>query len=373
MHQAQITLLMKFSPMNKFIVGIPSYREADNIAQLTTKVDKVASELNLDITIVNADNDSPDGTSKVFMETPTKSKKVGLVTSDLGKGRNIIAILNYMMMVDEIEFCFFIDADITSFDSEWLEKQFDQYKKNVDYVTPMYKRKYIEGNATNHFAYPVMIGLMGGTAPCQPIAGDIGVSRRLASHILSQQLGPSVYGYGIDLFISTHALSMGGLCSEIILDRKIHKQSFDKMIKIFVDEATSYYAARKTIGDNRSSFRSTKNNIEFLDAEPISESKLAKRSKEAVLLFSDVIVELSQVAELCLKNNSLSAEQWVKILIEHERVVSRYEAALLARSLTPFYLLRTVTYLRENKDPQTAARTIVSQAKMFKKLLKELD
>ena len=49
------------------------------------------------------------------------------------------------------------------------------------------------------------------------------------------------YGYGIDIFLTLHALCSGLKVTEIPLGKKVHKPSFNKMIPMFREVATSYY------------------------------------------------------------------------------------------------------------------------------------
>jgi glycosyltransferase involved in cell wall biosynthesis len=212
-------------------ICIPSYNEADNIAPLVTAIDHAATSLNINIVFVNADNNSPDLTAKIFQKVKTHAKKVSLTTYAKGKGNNLKAIIDYITMRDDIGYCMFIDADITSFDAKWLINHADSNDRGYDYVIPNYSRNMQEGNTTNHFIYPLLFNFTDGNAPYQGIAGDFGMSKRFADY-LSQQIWPrSSLGYGVDIFMTMHALSSGVRIKEIVLERKIHKPSFDKMFE----------------------------------------------------------------------------------------------------------------------------------------------
>ena len=61
----------------QFIVGIPSYMEADSISFVTKQVDEGISKYfgNLQSLIVNVDNNSEDDTKGAFLSTKTKTQK----------------------------------------------------------------------------------------------------------------------------------------------------------------------------------------------------------------------------------------------------------------------------------------------------------
>jgi len=72
------------------IVGIPSYKEADNIAVPTDAASAGLTEWfpGVSSVIINVDNDSPDGTREAFLDTPTRVPKIYISTpaSVRGKG-----------------------------------------------------------------------------------------------------------------------------------------------------------------------------------------------------------------------------------------------------------------------------------------------
>jgi glucosylglycerate synthase len=358
--------------MLEFAVGIPSINEAENIGKLTRQVDHAAQTLGIEVCIINADNCSEDGTANLFKETETANPKISILTEGRGKGRNVLSIFEHMAAVDDIGYCFLIDADITSFDQKWLEAHYEQYRQGIDFVLPQYKRKYIEGNATNHFSYPLMRYLLDGPAPRQPIAGDIGVSRRLGKYILGQAKHPTTYGYGIDMFTSISALSFDGTISEVPLAEKLHKPSFPKMIQIFQEEAASYYFARQNQKGIRANFISSEDNGGFLNSDPISEDDLGERLDEAIGLQNNS-AGFMRKGERYFRNKFISGEEWAQVLGWHEKSIEKYSADDLAKSITPFYLLRVVSYLKSVKNPEQAEALIESQTEAIMRILHSIE
>ncbi|MCX6729199.1 MAG: glycosyltransferase [Candidatus Saccharibacteria bacterium] len=210
-------------------VGIPTFNEAQNIAELTQKIDNFASELGLEILIINSDNSSPDNTSGIFKLVETRCRKVALKTQGKGKGKNIKCIMEYIIRSD-VDYCLFVDGDVSSLDKTWLEKHIEMANKDFDYVVPEYARYLQEGNTTNHFVYPTLHYLTDRKSPKQPIAGDFGVSNKLAKHFLTLHWSASNFRYGVDTFMTMYALGDSFKVGEISLNKKIHNPSFNKMI-----------------------------------------------------------------------------------------------------------------------------------------------
>ena len=83
----------------EFIVGIPSYMEADSIAFVTKQVDKglVGYFKDLNTLIVNVDNNSSDDTRGVFLSAKTKTPKHYITTPEgiKGKGNNFLNLFRF--------------------------------------------------------------------------------------------------------------------------------------------------------------------------------------------------------------------------------------------------------------------------------------
>lgn len=344
----------------KFAVGIPTYFEADNIAFLVRKIDEAAKGLKQDILIINSDNESTDSTQLIFQNTLTKSPKIALNAPKKGKGNNVRRILDYVD-ANKIDYCLLIDGDIVSFDDNWLSEHMMSAMAGHDLVVPRYSRNYVEGNTTNHFAYPVLAALTGGISPRQPIAGDFGISRKYASYLVSYDWPKPANGYGIDIFLTMTALFRGFSVKEIELKQKIHKPSFDKFTSMFTEIAETYYYLRQTLDiDTNIIFSKSKNGDALLDCPAIPLSR---------------INALATQASSTLKKNtggslkSISAKEWAQIIAKHEALVGVLSPKQIAESITPYMLIRACTYLKSVKDPSSAMREIDLQANLIAKAL----
>lgn len=343
---------------------MPTYNEADNIAQLTRQVDAAALALGISITIVNADSASTDKTSEVFLATPTHCSKVSIKNSEKGKGCNIAAILRWTAEALEVDGCVLIDGDVTSFEPEWLTRHVELLLGDADYTIPTYSRNYQEGNTTNHFVYPLIGMHFSGTAPRQPISGDFGISRRFAKYLIEQQWHEHTWGYGIDIFMTLHALYGSFTVVEVLLSKKVHKPSFDKMIPMFTEVAASYYATMRLLRDihaGKVNLTTIEHTPELIATTPLALEKITERRLVAREIY-DENREDSCVPELdALFYDDVGFTQWAQILAAHELKITTVDAMVLAQSILPWYLSRVTCYLQTNKTPLQAAREIDEQ------------
>lgn len=344
------------------VVGIPTYNEADNISQLTQQVDQAADKLGIDITIVNADSKSTDNTVNAFMDTPTKNEKVSLQNSVKGKGRNIYSILQFTADREDVVGCMLIDGDITSFDDSWITGQMEMLKKGYDYIIPTYARNYQEGNTTNHFVYPLLGMHFNGRAPRQPIAGDFGLSVRLARHMMEQKWHDYAYGYGIDIFLTLHALCGGFKVTEIPLGKKLHKPSFNKMTHMFREVAASYYETAHELLTDKAMRNISLDQIEapaLIQVQTLSTNAIAERRLEAMKIYTNTA---SLITTMTLNPlDSVTKELWIDVLTNHEHMMGKVPSYRVAKSILPWYLMRVVTYLDDNNNAKVASDEIRQQ------------
>lgn len=344
------------------VVGIPTYNEADNISQLTQQVDQAADKLGIDIAIVNADSGSTDSTTNAFMDTPTKNEKVSVQNSAKGKGRNVYSILQYTANREDATGCMLIDGDITSFDESWLTGQGEMLRRGYDYIIPTYARNYQEGNTTNHFVYPLLGMHFNGKAPRQPIAGDFGLSVQFARHMMEQKWHDYAYGYGIDIFLTLHALCGGFKVTEIPLGKKLHKPSFNKMISMFREVAASYYETAQELLTDKVIRSISLDQIDapaLIQAQLLSADAIAERRLEAMNMY---VGTTNLVATMTLNpSDRVTKELWVDVLMKHEHMTGKVPSYRVAESILPWYLMRVVTYLDDNNSARVATDEVQQQ------------
>jgi len=226
------------------LFAIPSFNEAENIGLLTRVIDLGLSRYfkNAEAAIVNTDNDSSDSTKQVFLQTPTKHKKIYLTSRGKplrlrGKGYHMRLALELAkkMNADAIGF---IDGDVSSARPEWVRDLITPLFQGYDTVLPAYLRNEYDGSITNHFVYPLVSGFLL-TNIRQPIAGEIGLSRQAVNLLLSEKWYPSANHFGVDIYFLTQSIFKELRIAQTFIGIKDHKPSSPKLDSMFIQVADS--------------------------------------------------------------------------------------------------------------------------------------
>jgi hypothetical protein len=224
------------------MVGIPSYRNAATIGHVVRAAQAGLVQYFPDLRplVVNADAGSPDGTQSVVVETEppdyverillvrpaNRLSRVSLTYPEVegvgGKGAAIRTIFEIAAALD-VKALVLVDSDLRSIVPEWVELLAGPILKGgYDYTTPRYVRHKHDGTITNTVTYPVTRALYGRRIR-QPIGGDFGVSGDLVRHYLGRDdWAPDVSRFGIDIWMTTHALTGGFAVAEARLGSKVH-------------------------------------------------------------------------------------------------------------------------------------------------------
>jgi hypothetical protein len=224
------------------MVGIPSFRNAATIGHVVRAAQAGLVQYFADLrpVLVNADAGSPDGTQRVVVETeppdyveqillvhPTnKLSRVSLTYPELdgvgGKGAALRTLFEIAAAL-EVQALVVVDSDLRSIVPEWIELLAGPILKGgYDFVAPLYSRHKYDGTITNTVTYPVTRALYGHRIR-QPIGGDFGVSGDLIRHYLGREdWTPDVSRFGIDIWMTTTALTGGFAVCQSRLGAKIH-------------------------------------------------------------------------------------------------------------------------------------------------------
>ncbi len=225
------------------VVGIPSFNEADSISFVTTQVDKGLKEHfpGKGAAIVNVDNNSPDNTKQAFLGTKTQAPKIYVSTPEnvRGKGNNFY---NLFLLCQRLgaKTTIVVDADLRSITPEWVKFLAAPVMEGYDFVAPLYSRHKYDGTITNNIVYPLIYGLMGKNIR-QPIGGDFGFSGKMVEHWLKQEWDHTTRQFGIDNFMTTHAVFGGYKICQAGLGAKLHKVSQPKLNEMFVQVITTLF------------------------------------------------------------------------------------------------------------------------------------
>ncbi|MGD0861992.1 MAG: glycosyl transferase family 2 [Candidatus Limnocylindrales bacterium] len=224
------------------MVGIPSYRNAATIGHVVRAAQAGLVQYFPDLrpVLVNADAGSPDGTQRVVVETEppgyveqillvhprNRLDRVSLTYPEVdgvgGKGAALRTIFE-MAAALEVGALVVVDSDLRSIVPEWIELLAGPILKGgYDFVAPLYARHKYDGTITNTVTYPVTRALYGHRIR-QPIGGDFGVSGDLIRDYLAQETwSPDVSRFGIDIWMTTTAVTGGFAVCQSRLGAKIH-------------------------------------------------------------------------------------------------------------------------------------------------------
>ena len=224
------------------MVGIPSFKNAATIGYVVRAAQAGLVQYFPDLhpVVVNADAGSPDGTGRVVIETeppdyieqillvrPTnKLERVSLTYPEIdgvgGKGAALRTIFEIAAAL-EVQALVVVDSDLRSIVPEWIELLAGPILKGgYDFVSPLYARYKFDGTITNTVTYPLTRALYGHRIR-QPIGGDFGVSGDLVKHYLAlDDWTPDISRFGIDIWMTTSALTGGFAVCQTRLGAKIH-------------------------------------------------------------------------------------------------------------------------------------------------------
>ncbi len=224
------------------MVGIPSYKNASTIGYVVRAAQAGLVQYFPDLrpVVVNSDAGSPDGTGRVVVETeppdyieqillvrPTnKLSRVSLTYPEIdGVGGKGAALKTIFEIADalQVQALVVVDSDLRSILPEWVELLAGPILKGgYDYVAPLYARYKYDGTITNMVTYPLTRALYGHRIR-QPIGGDFGVSGDLVRHYLQlDDWTTDVSKFGIDIWMTTHALAGGFAVCQARLGAKVH-------------------------------------------------------------------------------------------------------------------------------------------------------
>ncbi|HEX5590164.1 MAG TPA: hypothetical protein VFX65_07745 [Candidatus Limnocylindrales bacterium] len=224
------------------MVGIPSFKNAATIGYVVRAAQAGLVQYFPDLrpVVVNSDAGSPDGTGRVVVETeppdyverillvrPTnKLSRVSLTYPEIdgsgGKGAALRTIFEIAAAL-EVQALVVVDSDLRSILPEWIELLAGPILKGgYDYVAPLYSRHKHDGTITNSVTYPLTRALYGHRIR-QPIGGDFGVSGDLVKRYLEAPgWTPDVSKFGIDIWMTTAALTGGFAVCQARLGAKVH-------------------------------------------------------------------------------------------------------------------------------------------------------
>jgi len=359
----------------EMVVCIPSYKEADSISYPLTQADKGLDKYfqENDSVIINCDNNSPDNTKQVFLDTPTKAPKIYLSTDPgiKGKGNNFRNLFKKVVDLGA-KAVVVVDADLKSITPEWIKHLGEPLFEGFSYVAPLYVRHKYDGTITNGIAYPMTRALYGRRVR-QPIGGDFGFAGELSNvYLQSRTWDQAVANFGIDIWMTTLAINQRVQVCQAFMGRpKIHRTKdpggdlgpmFRQVVgTIFamMNEFESFWTkvkySRPTaiygfgLGEVEMPPKVDVNTDNLLQQFHMGFDKFSHIWKE--ILTADVYRKLQEIKGLKEMEFNFPTDLWARLLFD--TAVSYGEASVepdeIMDSLIPLYFGRTLSFVKRTK------------------------
>lgn len=234
--------------MNRALVCIPTYNEADNLGPITQAVLK--AEPRVDILVV--DDNSPDGTGRLADELAAKEPRIRVLHREKkeGLGRAYLAAFRWAL-AEGYTYIIEMDADF-SHDPRYLPGLLDAAEAGADLVLGS---RYVTGGGTVNWGVGRQIISKGGSLYARTILG-VGVHdltggfkcfhRRVLEAIELDQVKSTGYAFQIELTYRT--LKKGFTVRELPIvfeDRRVGQSKMSR--KIFLEALTMVWKLRLTV------------------------------------------------------------------------------------------------------------------------------
>src|SRR3990167_4370927 len=377
----------------KIVIGIPSYNESDTIGYVVKQIDLGLRKFypTAKCLIMNVDSNSEDNTKKVFLTTKTFSPKKYLNTGKKtrGKGQNLIELFKYCRSKN-IDFVVVLDSDIKTVKPNWVFLLLNPLiSGKIDYTAPVYARGCYDGNVTNNFAYPMTYARFDIDLQ-QPIGGEFGLNKHLYEYLLKQPINAAVLGFGIDIFMTYHAIGAGFRIKEVYLGRKKHRPGFSSLMGKFLQFSQSAIEVSR-IYHNRSSqikpLETYKNITIFKTCKQPNKRLASIRLKQFSQEFKKNLSEYPQylgkeltdkIAQVLIINKkpTLSSTLWTDALAKFLKICYQedFNSKLIPKIdhlLAPIFYWRAISFWGEMKNlpAKEIDKIIRNQAKLLRKKL----
>jgi glycosyltransferase involved in cell wall biosynthesis len=371
------------------LVGIASYNNAETIAHVVRAVNAGLAKYYPDkkAIIVNSDGGSEDGTTEavkgasldhslLMLSTPEyPAHRISIPYSGIpGKGSAFRAIFEKAVELGA-EACCVVDADLRSITPEWIDLLVSPIiKKGFDFVAPLYNRHKFDGTITNSIIYPITRSLYGCNIR-QPIGGDFGFSGALAKFYLDQDVWEThVARFGIDIWMTTEAITHGFKVCQTFLGAKIHdpKDPGESLADMLIQVVVTLFTLMKKHSGIWKGIEGSKDIPTFgfkyhVGLEPIKVDvarmldKFRAGIKDQESIWGKVLdpVDLKELKSLYAMDDAafrFPAGLWPRVIYDyaaayHNNIMSSDH---LIKSLIPLYLAKTASFIMEVMDKDQA-------------------
>ena len=374
------------------LVGIPCYnneRTITHVIQMVTHgLDKYYKDKRNVIHI--ADGGSTDDTREVAKEfeiKPWQEKIVSIYRGPAGKGTALRSIFEAAERL-KVKACAVVDSDLRSITSNWIHYLVDPvFTKGYQFVSPIYLRHKYDGTITNNIVYNLTRALYGKRIR-QPIGGDFAFSRDVAKYYTEQDVWETdVARYGIDIWMTTNAVTQGFRICQSNLGVKIHdaKDPGQHLGPMFRQVIWTLFSLMERYESYWKKVRGSEP-LETFGFEGSMEPESVKVDLDRMVqlfkigfqqfssLWRDIFSkacfkEIQKAAKMDSKQFVFPTDLWIRILYElaatfHVWSVNRLK---LIELVTPLYYARVASFVRQSWEmsSQEAEGLVEEQAAKF--------
>jgi len=357
------------------LVGIPCYNNDRTIAHVIQMVTHGLAEHYKDkrSVMLIADGGSTDDTREAVKEfeiKPWQEKIVSIYRGPAGKGTALRSIFEAAKRL-KVSACAVVDSDLRSITSDWIHYLVDPVlTKGYQFVAPVYLRHKYDGTITNNIVYNLTRALYGKRIR-QPIGGDFALSRDVAKFYIEQEVWDTdVARYGIDIWMTTNAVTQGFRICQSNLGVKIHdaKDPSQHLGPMFRQVIWTLFSLMELFENYWKGIHGSEP-VETFGFEGYSEPEPVKVDLEGMVqhfkigcqqfspLWKDIFSEesfdeIQKTAKLSADQFDFSTDSWVRILYElaatfHTWSVNRYK---LVELVTPLYYARVASFVRQTRE-----------------------
>ncbi len=377
------------------IVGIPCFNSERTIAHVMKAASEGMSKhfAGKALLLIVSDGGSTDYTREVAQKTKLArgvDKLVTIYRGVPGKGTSLRCIFEAALLL-EAKACVVMDSDLRSVTPEWVKALASPVlEQAIDFVSPFYIRHKYDATITNNVARALTQALYGRRLK-QPIGGDFGLSPKLLQALTKEDVWETdVARFGVDIWMTTHAICGGFKIAETPLGAKIHDPK---------DPAASLGPMfRQVVG---TMFRMMKNHEEFwrglsksepvpllgaipsVEPEPLEISVANLRARFILglehfgavwkqVLGAKRFEELGAIAKQESGKLEFPVDLWVTTVYDFAVAYQRWQGDRdqLVEMLVPIYLGRVAGFVNQSRDLSTAdaEKIFDAQALRFEEL-----
>lgn len=376
------------------LVGIPCFNNENTIAHV---IEMVSNGLNKHYrggrsVVFISDGGSTDDTRDIAREHelfPWQEKIVQIYRGIGGKGSAFRALFESAIILN-VKACMVVDSDLRSISPDWVKWFLDPVlDKEFEFVAPVYNRYKYDGTITNNIVYNLTRALYGKRVR-QPIGGDFTFSTELAKLYLEQPVWTTdIAKYGIDIWMTTNAITRGKNICQSNLGVKIHdaKDPTVSLGPMFVQVIGTLF---ELMEENEPYWKSVRESTPIPmfgsteDKEPeaisinvknlINEFKVGFQQFKSLYrdIFSrDVFHELERAAKMSPRTFTLEIDIWVKVLYELAAIYHHWKSdrVRLIRLMVPLYFGRVGSFVNRTWEMSSseAEQVVEQQAEAFEK------